>query len=257
LRYCSRQNRAPFPLPGSAADAERDDRCARAAAASNTAPTVSRRVPAQTREPSFRPPATDERGLASGFLDRRVPARDSSGTRIVPTSALRKYGVRRTVTLFQRLRDFLLILKNPPQSRREGKRAALTLFRRPGVQPHFAGFHVDLPPLEREDFARGAPTGDIRELDDRPHVDGKLLLHARELLRLEKPFPDIVLLQERNVRACHELPRLHRQRAHPLQEDQLAVDRRVRRASRLTSGPCRRARPRWRWRRGVGARSTA
>ena len=49
-----------------------------------------------------------------------------------------------------------------------------------------------------------------------------------ELLRLKEPLPHVVLLEQRDVRPDHQLPRLHGERTHALENDQIAIDRRVR-----------------------------
>src|SRR5713101_8403580 len=45
---------------------------------------------------------------------------------------------------------------------------------------------------------------------------GRMVLHARDLLRLEEALADMAFLQQRNVGADRQLPRLHRERAIPL-----------------------------------------
>jgi hypothetical protein len=90
----------------------------------------------------------------------------------------------------------------------KGKTRPLTVLRRAGIEPHLSGLHVHLPPFQGEDLARRPQAGDVRELIDSSHVGGQLLRDAPELLRLEEALPHVVLLQERDVRPHHQLPRL-------------------------------------------------
>ena len=49
-------------------------------------------------------------------------------------------------------------------------------------------------------------------------------LHRRELIRLEKSAPDVVLRQHRDMRLGVQSARLDRQGEHPFQRGQLAID---------------------------------
>jgi hypothetical protein len=87
----------------------------------------------------------------------------------------------------QRLGDLLLIVEEPPEGAGEREDPPVIVLGRAGIESYLAGLHVHLPPLQRQDLARRAPTDDVRERHDGLQVDRQMVLHADELLRLESP----------------------------------------------------------------------
>ncbi len=56
-----------------------------------------------------------------------------------------------------------------------------------GIEPHLAGLHVDLVPLQRQNLARRPPPRDVRERHDGLHVHRQVVLDALKLLRGRPP----------------------------------------------------------------------
>lgn len=118
----------------------------------------------------------------------------------------------------------LLRLKQRAQLGRHLEHAALPVLRRTGVEPNLAGGEVDLAPLQRQDLTRDPPTRDIGEPDHRLDRRGKVGKERVELLPLEKPGSDVVLLEHWNMRPMEEFSRLDGEGEHPLQRCEFPVD---------------------------------
>ena len=114
--------------------------------------------------------------------------------------------------LLQRLVNRELVLEHLFDRCREWKRSPFAVFRRAGVQAHRARLPIDVPPFERQDFARRAPSGGegephhVRQLARRlASVVGRfrrLESHADpiDLVLFEEPRAGVAFFQHREVR---------------------------------------------------------
>src|SRR5258708_7156276 len=90
--------------------------------------------------------------------------------------------------------------------------------------------------LNRQTFARNAPTSEVRERRNAAQIRRQMPADGLELLALEEPRSDVVLLKHRNMRPVKQFAALNGDRKHPLQGGQLAVDLAVARLRVLTLG---------------------
>jgi hypothetical protein len=81
----------------------------------------------------------------------------------------------------------LLSLQDLRERVREREGAALVVLRRVRVQTDDAGFEVDVAPLQRQNLARDAPSGDIRELYGRTNRRRQVADDPDDLPRSKKP----------------------------------------------------------------------
>jgi len=96
------------------------------------------------------------------------------------------------------------------------------------LETHFAGLHIHLRPLERQNFARRPPACDAGERRYALHMPRKSCFHALELFRFEKASANIAFLEERDVRLRGEFAALDGQGQHPFERDEIAIDGGVR-----------------------------
>src|SRR5262249_29776051 len=118
----------------------------------------------------------------------------------------------------------------------KGKHTTFIVLRRPWLESHFPGLHIDLCPLEWQDFTRCSPAGDRRERGDTLHVSWQLGCDPPHLLRFKEPAAHIALLQQWNVWLAGDFPALHGERKHALERDEIAIDRCIGGALRLSLG---------------------
>ena len=129
-----------------------------------------------------------------------------------------------------------LLLEQIPQLWQggEGERTSIAVLRRAGIESNDAGAQINLMPLQRQDLAVDAPTGEVAERNDGLYLGWQPAANGLELLALEESAADVVLLQHRNVWSDHQLSGLAGEREPALQRRELAVDGAVRGAIGLS-----------------------
>jgi hypothetical protein len=128
----------------------------------------------------------------------------------------------------------VLGLEQCAQLRCEREHAAIAVLRCPDLEAHLAGGEIHLVPFERQDFTRDAPTGYVGKSNDRPQHWWQMCADRGDLVRLEEPRADVVLVRQLNVWLCQKLSRLDCESERPFQGRQLAIDLPIRRAGGLT-----------------------
>jgi hypothetical protein len=117
-----------------------------------------------------------------------------------------------------------------PEIGRKREHTAFVVLRGGRVQPNLPGLEVDVAPFERQDFARRLPPGDVGKRGHALKVLFEVVPDALELILFEESFPDVALLQLRDIRSRsrRQPARLNGQGEHPLQVVGLPVDLAIR-----------------------------